>query len=54
MPVLTFTLETKAKKNGGDKYKCDTDETFIVYIPQNISRPNGNILQTLTITIQQN
>jgi hypothetical protein len=37
---LTFKLEKEAKNLGGDKYKCSTNEDFIIYIPQSISRKN--------------
>lgn len=37
---LTFILEKPAKNLGGDKYKCETNEDFFIYIPQYISRNN--------------
>ncbi len=53
MEELTFNLQQAAKKTGGDKYVCETDETFAVYIPQSISRKNNNgkPLQTVKMTI---
>ena len=39
--MLKFTLEKAAKKSGGDKYKANDD--FGIYLPQSISRPNGNV-----------
>jgi hypothetical protein len=53
--VLVFKLTTQAKKTGGDKYTCETDESFVVYVPQSISRADnaGKALEKLTITIQK-
>lgn len=39
---MFFTLVQKAKRSGGDKYKSDTNESFVIYVPQTISRKNGN------------
>jgi hypothetical protein len=57
---LIFELEAKAKKTGGDKYKCTTNEDFTIYVPQEISRSvafsgkklSGEIKKTLKITIE--
>ena len=37
MPTLTFELAQVAKKSGGDKYQCTTDDKFVIYVPQSIS-----------------
>ncbi len=39
---LSFILEKPAKNNGGDKYKCEDNESFFIYIPQYISRVSSN------------
>ncbi len=39
---LTFILDKPAKNIGGDKYKCSSNEDFIIYIPQSISRSDIN------------
>lgn len=44
---MEFMLDKKAKKSGGDKYVCKTDESFIVYFPQAISRKDGQVLERL-------
>ena len=49
--VLVFNLEKKAKSSGGDKYVCETQPEFNIYVPQNISRDNGKNHETLQITI---
>lgn len=35
---LKFVLEKEAKDKGADRYKCITNEDFVIYIPQTISR----------------
>jgi hypothetical protein len=49
--VLVFTLEKKAKSGGGDKYFCETLPEFNMYIPQSISRKDGQPCVTLQVTI---
>lgn len=50
--ILVFTLVQKAKNKGGDKYVCESNENFIIYFPQEISRANQkDPKKTLTITI---
>ena len=44
------TLERPARKAGGDRYKASDD--FQIYIPQDISRPNGMPLQTIKVTFE--
>lgn len=46
-----FDLKRTAKRAGGDRYESE-DGTFIIYIPQRISRPEGEPLQTLKITFE--
>ena len=48
---LKFTLEKRAKNAGGDKYVCDTQPDFNIYIPQGLSRVNNVPVQSLWITI---
>lgn len=38
---LTFILDKEAKNKGGDRYKCNSIEEFIIYIPQSISRTSS-------------
>jgi hypothetical protein len=49
--TLIFNLVQPAKKSGGDKYTCETDETFTIYVPQSISRPEKEPLKILSVTI---
>jgi hypothetical protein len=42
----------KAQKTGGDKYVCIDDESFVIYIPQSISRANGQVKNALSIIIE--
>ena len=39
MEKVTFMLQKKAKRFGGDKY-ADHTGNFVIYIPQTISRDN--------------
>ena len=48
---LVFTLEKKAKSGGGDKYVCDTQQEFNIYVPQTISRKDNVPHSHLYITI---
>jgi len=41
---LKFKLTTLARGNGGDKYICETNEKFIIYFPQMISRKSDNAI----------
>lgn len=51
--TYTFKLTQKAKSKGGDKYECDEIENFNIYVPQEISRKNGEgPKKTLTISIE--
>ncbi len=53
--TIEFGLTTEAKKSGGDKYTAESDDTFVIYIPQRISRPNGKTAsKNITITIKTN
>jgi hypothetical protein len=46
-----FELKQIAKSEGGDKYECETLPKFNIYIPQTISRTNGNVKKKMLITI---
>ena len=48
---MEFVLEKKAKASGGDRYKCVDNPKFVIYIPQTISRKEGNVHAKLTVTI---
>ena len=48
---MVFLLIKKALKNGGDKYSCETDESFVIYVPQSISRIDGEPKKSLNIDI---
>jgi hypothetical protein len=48
---MIFQLEKEAKKSGGDKYVSLEDETFVIYVPQSISRKDGEVKKELTIFI---
>ena len=37
--TITVYLKRKAKKSGGDRY--ESEQGFVIYIPQYLSRPNG-------------
>jgi len=50
--TLIFSLEKKAKNAGGDKYVCDSQPEFNIYIPQNLSRKGGTPAAKLEITIK--
>ena len=52
MTKITVRLEKMAKKGGGDKYAGKIEESdFSIYIPQSISRPEGEPKKEFTITI---
>lgn len=44
-------LEKAARKSGGDRYLAD--DGFQIYIPQDISRPNGDPLQKIKVTFTE-
>ena len=53
MTTINFKLEREAKKQGGDRYTGNVDgeeRPMVVYIPQTISRPDGDPIKTLAIT----
>lgn len=53
MSSLKLKLVQKAKAKGGDKYVCETDEKFTVYIQQKITRKDGGEpLENLTMVIE--
>ena len=48
--TLTFTLTRPARKSGGDRYETGmSGERFVIYIPQEISRSDGNPVEEITI-----
>ena len=48
-----ITLAKKAKSKGGDKYEGDIEgEIFIVYIPQKISRKNGEPTEKIYVSFE--
>jgi hypothetical protein len=46
-----FVLELKrpARKSGGDRYEC---ADLTIYVPQDISRPDGTPLKHITVTFE--
>jgi len=55
MTSYKFDLKRPAKSNGGDRYDYSEkgkDDHMAFYIPQSISRKEGDIAKTLTITIE--
>ena len=48
----TLTLDRPAKKKGGDRYVVDGKEDWTFYIPQEVSRPDGKILNSLEMTLK--
>ena len=47
--MFTFNLVKKAKNVGGDKYEMN--ESFNIYFPQEISRKNGKVKETIIIEV---
>lgn len=45
-------LIREARKSGGDRY--ESGKGFIIYIPQEISRPKGIPLPEITVTFEAN
>ena len=37
---VTVSIKRPAKKEGGDRY--ESEDGFVIYIPQDISRPNNS------------
>lgn len=51
---IQFILTREARKGGGDRFEADLkgeDKPFVVYFPQTISRPNGQVKETITIKL---
>ncbi len=48
---FTFKLEKKAKSAGGDKYVCETQNEFNIYVPQTISRMSRKGIPSETLQI---
>jgi len=51
--TFTFILSKKALRNGSDKYQCKNNDSFILYIPQNISRTPTKIKRSINIKINK-
>ena len=52
---LNFIIDKIAKSSGGDKYICESNPDFNIYIPQKISRSDKeNVYENLIITIECN
>lgn len=55
--TMTFNLTRPAAHRGGDRYEYGTkgdNEHIIFYIPQSISRSEGEVKKRLKITITDN
>ena len=55
MNEMHFQLTRAAKSSGGDRYECGQkgdDLYMVIYVPQAISRIEGTLKQTLTVTIK--
>lgn len=53
--AMEFRLVRRAKSSGGDRYEHGqekTEEWMVIYIPQSISRVNGEPAPKLTVTIK--
>ena len=51
---VEFELVKPARGSGGDRYVAEVDgEEWTVYFKQSISRPDGDIRETITIEIHQ-
>ena len=56
MTKLIFHLTRPAKKAGGDRYEATVEgehNNFTIYVPQSISRPKGQPIQSLEITFKK-
>jgi len=52
---LTFKLVRPAKKSGGDRYEHGKEgepDWMVIYVPQSISRKEGNPKGSLEVTIE--
>ena len=48
---IKFELVKEARSTGGDKYVAPDYKNFNIYFPQEISRAQGSVRSTITITI---
>lgn len=48
---LKFKISSIAKSKGGDKYICESNSIFNIYLPQTISRISNKIQEVIYITI---
>ncbi len=57
MTELTLKLERPAKKSGGDRYYSEdlytNGKPFVLYLPQEVSRPEGSIVEKFKLTIEE-
>jgi len=53
MTKLTFTLKKEARKSGGDRYTCNEEENFDIYLPQKFSRKGGTPHLSITLTVEE-
>lgn len=53
MTSLQFNLVQVAKKNGGDKYVCSTNNSFTIYFPQTFSRVNGQAIPMIQFIMSE-
>ncbi len=54
--IIEFKLERMAKKNGGDRYTANVpgaDQPWVVYFPQEISRVDGKIQETIKVSMEK-
>jgi len=48
--TVQVKLVKPARKKGGDRY--ESEDGFVIYVPQNISRENGSPFLMLAITFE--
>lgn len=52
--VFELILVRVARKAGGDRYECmieGEDKPLVLYFPQSISRADGSVKETITMTL---
>ena len=54
MPKVTLTLKRLVRKKGGDRYETvlPNGESWVVYFPQSISRPEGTPKKMITLNVE--
>lgn len=49
-----FNLTSAAKNKGGDRYECEEDPSFVIYVPQRITRDGVlSPVKKLTVLIKK-